>query len=109
MKHVRALLILAVVFGFVCSRPFLVLAEEMEMKEDMEDTALGEPSIGTEDAALPSAMPEEDEVAVLTEAAVALDATHPELAAKLRALAANEMNAKTEEAPVEAGQGPEVQ
>ena len=76
MKLLRTFLSLIFVLGLVTSQPFVALADEHGGKEHA----------GEEEPAGEMAM--EDELAVLLEAAAALEVTHPELAAKLKALAA---------------------
>ena len=94
MKYGRGLFGLVLVLGFVLGRPVFVLAEEDGRKDDTSP-ALG--AVAAEPAGgIVPAVSEMDEVAILTEAAAALDMTKPELAAKLRALALNEQNEKGE-------------
>ena len=92
MRRLRGFLAVVFVFGLLLDRSFSVLAEEMDAKTDPGVGMPGEEESG--EPPLPVA--ETDEVTILTEAAAALDATHPELAAKLRALAVNEPTEKGE-------------
>ncbi len=80
MKEVRLLLALALVFGVVTAWPLRVLAQE---EHGGKEHAGGEAA--TEEQGGEAAV--EDDASVLNEAADALEATHPDLAAKLRALA----------------------
>ena len=80
MKALRGCVALMFVAGLVFNRPLFVFAEEITGKDSIPP--IGESGEGP--------VSEADEVSILTEAASALDMTHPELAAKLRALAANE-------------------
>lgn len=89
MKVARRALGFVVVLTTLLVWPVFVWAQEGEHK----DLAGTEEGPGKALGAAP-AVSEMDEVAILTEAAAVLDLTHPDLAAKLRALAANEENEK---------------
>ncbi len=86
MKNSRMFLAAVFVLGMVFSRPAFVLAEELDEKNDL---GMGIP-MGEDSGSLGSEASEKDEVSVISEAAEILDATHPELAAKLRAIATKE-------------------
>lgn len=84
MKQLRSLFCLMFVLGILFSQPLCVFAQ----KEHGGKEHAGAGS--AEGGALAPAVSEADEAAILKESADALEATRPDLAAKLRALAANE-------------------
>ena len=92
MKSLRGFLALVFVLGLVFGRPLSILAEEAGAKDDPSALMAASEQAG----GMAPMVAETDEVSILTEAAAALDATHPELAAKLRALAVNEHSEKGE-------------
>ena len=87
MKVLRSWIAWVFILGLIFSRPLFAALSD-------DDTSTGTP-LGMAGGVGP-AVAEEEEGGILMEAAEALEETHPELAAKLRALAANEQSEKEE-------------
>ena len=81
MKSLKGWIAWVFILGLIFSRPLFAALSD-------DDTSTGTP-LGMAGGVGP-AIPEEEETEILTEAAEALDETHPELAAKLRAMAVKE-------------------